>query len=139
MRIQTTSRCGFDRMRIKSMCIHVNATDPDRMRIRCASRCPCESALNELVHVPQKTTLIINGNSIINMQIYIYIYIYIYICNMCIYVDNMCVYMCIYVDNMCIYTYCLYMCIYTHIYTYIYMYIYTHIYIYIYIIGYASS
>ena len=45
MRIQTTSRGGFDRMRIKSMRIHVNATDPDRMHIRCASRCPCESAL----------------------------------------------------------------------------------------------
>ena len=29
------------RMRIKS---HVNATDPDRMRIWCASRCPCERA-----------------------------------------------------------------------------------------------
>ena len=28
------------------MRIHVNATDPDRMRIRCASRCPCESALS---------------------------------------------------------------------------------------------
>ena len=32
-------------MHIKSMRIHVNTTDPDRMRIRCASRCPCESAL----------------------------------------------------------------------------------------------
>ena len=32
------------RMCTKSMCIHVNATDPDLMHIRCASRCPCESA-----------------------------------------------------------------------------------------------
>ena len=33
-------------MRIKSMRIHVNVTDPDWMRIQCASRCPCESALS---------------------------------------------------------------------------------------------
>ena len=45
MRIQTTSQGGFNRMRIKSMRIHVNATDPDRMR----SKVPCESALKIIV------------------------------------------------------------------------------------------
>ena len=44
MCIQTTSQGGFDWMRIKSMRINVNATDPDRMCIRCTSMCPCESA-----------------------------------------------------------------------------------------------
>ena len=38
-------RSDSHQMRIKSMRIHVNATDPDQMRIQCASRCPCESAL----------------------------------------------------------------------------------------------
>ena len=33
------------RVHIKSMRIHVNATDPDWMRIRCTSRCQCESTL----------------------------------------------------------------------------------------------
>ena len=64
MRIQTTSGGGFDRMHIKSMRIHVNATDPDRMRIRCASRCPCESAFKDLPDIPDgKEVWVTFGNT----------------------------------------------------------------------------